>query len=172
MQSLSEQVPLTQLFRQQSVPVVHEPPLAWQKVPLEHTEPSQVPPQHGRPVSHAAPAATHVPPSVSEFGLFPPPFTEPLQLQALMESATPKVAIAFRAKDFFIGILRTRPRRRADSPWTDHQRSAQACRDSQCGCACSLQRRSRLNAAAVAWVKMAPAQLGRDVHIFGVLEVR
>jgi hypothetical protein len=120
---LVEQVPLRQLFRQQSVPVVHEPPLAWQKVPVEHTVPSQVPPQHGRPLSHAAPDATQVPPSVSEFGGFPPPLTEPLQLQALMESATPKTASALSAEDSFIGLLRTRPRRRADSPWTNHRTS-------------------------------------------------
>ncbi len=115
-QSWSEQVPLLQLFRQQSVPELQGPPLAWQKEPPEQTEPSQVPPQQGRPFSHGAPDATHVPPSGSGppsppgWGppSFPPP-TEPLQSQAPNERITPKAArsrkaLDLRIGDFFLGV--------------------------------------------------------------------
>jgi hypothetical protein len=55
LQIWSEQVPLTQLLRQQSVLVVHDPPFAWQNCGTAHTVPSQMPLQHGMPETHVEP---------------------------------------------------------------------------------------------------------------------
>ena len=60
-QTLSEHVPLLQLFRQQSLLLLHDSPLAWQTVAELQTVPSQVPPQQGRPETQADPSATQVP---------------------------------------------------------------------------------------------------------------
>ena len=88
LQTLFEQVPLTQLLRQQSVSVVHDPPFAWQKLGVAHTVPSQTPLQQGTPEAHAAPVrrqAGVMPPSGPPLtlpGPFPGGLTDPLQLQA------------------------------------------------------------------------------------------
>ena len=89
-QTLLEQVPLTQLLRQQSVSVLQESPLAAQKLGAPHVVPSQTPLQQGTPEAHAAPVVRQaavpppsVPPSVPTFpGPFPGLLTEPLQLHA------------------------------------------------------------------------------------------
>ena len=87
LQTLLEQVPFTQLFRQQSVSVPQESPLAAQKVGVAQTVPSQTPLQQGTPEAHAAPVveqAAVLPPSLppSVPTLPGPLLTEPLQLHA------------------------------------------------------------------------------------------
>jgi hypothetical protein len=101
-QILSEHVPLLQLFRQQSVLLLHEPPLVWQKVAALQTVPSQLPLQQGRPETQADPSATQVPsgpPSGPPSARSPPLLlTDPLQSQALNERAIPNAVTTKNAR--------------------------------------------------------------------------
>jgi hypothetical protein len=115
-QTLSEHVPLLQLFRQQSVPCAQEPPLAWQKVAAAQTVPSHAPLQQGRPATQEDPSATQVPsgpPSERTLPPSGPPFpTDPAQSQAPTESAAPNAARTKITRELRIGLL---PRRPGDS---------------------------------------------------------
>ena len=115
-QILSEQVPLLQLFRQQSVLLPQDPPLAWQKVAALQTVPSQLPLQQGRPDTQEDPSATQVPsgpPSERTLPPSGPPFpTDPAQSQAPTESAAPNAARTRNTRELRIGLF---PRRPGDS---------------------------------------------------------
>ena len=108
LQTLFEQVPLTQLLRQQSVSVLQESPLAWQKVGTAQAVPSQTPLQQGTPEAQAAPVVRHAgvlppsgPPSFPPF-TFPGLLTDPLQLHALVVSTAPMAARTRKALEVCI----------------------------------------------------------------------
>lgn len=119
-QILSEQVPLLQLFRQQSVLLAQDPPLARQKVAALQTVPSQLPLQQARPETQEDPSATQVgsgPPSDPPSERRLPPSgpglpTDPAQSQAPTESAAPNAARTRNTRELRIGLF---PRRPGDS---------------------------------------------------------
>jgi len=120
LQTLFEQVPLTQLLRQQSVSVLHDPPFAWQKLGVAHTVPSQTPLQQGTPDAHAVPVTRQaglMPPSGPPS--FPPPtlaggLTDPLQLHAPNVRTAPRDQRSRNARDVCIeDVLRERRAGRA-----------------------------------------------------------
>jgi hypothetical protein len=119
LQTLFEQVPLTQLLRQQSVSVVQDPPFAWQTLGVAHTVPSQTPLQQGTPEAHAAPVTRQAgvgppsgPPSLPPPtlpGPFPGGLTDPLQLHAPNVRTAPRDQRTRSAREVCIeNVLRER----------------------------------------------------------------